>query len=217
MASLKVCIMDTMAMFNMTELEALNLLLKTYDFTQNEGAVVQVNDQVFDAVSGNGKKSRSKHQDNALEALAAAGIKAEQGATISLSINDPDAPAATFVKNALAIVLPCGMANEGEERNHLLAVYFQMDADGGVTNIFVASFRKSYARPIHRPTKEVSERSERALLKTRAMNPSIWLQTATSTTKLPSQFVWLARFARPSSKMGLASLGAGGSEVCGNC
>ena len=167
--------MDTMAMFNMNPLEALNLLLKTYDFTQNEGAVVQVNDEVFSIVSGNGKKSRSKHLDNALETLAAAGIKAEQGAAIPQS-NDPNAPAATFVKNALAIVLPCKMANVGETRNNLIAVYFQVDEAGGVTSIFVGAFHKSYGRLIHRPTEEVSERSERALLKTRAMNPSIWLQ-----------------------------------------
>ena len=195
LASLKLRIMDSMAMFTMTPLEALNLLLATYDFRLNEGAVVQVSDQVFDTVSSEGRRNESKHMNDAIETLDAAGIEAKQGATISRS-NEPNA-GATYNKQAFAIVLPCGMSNEEGERNNLLAVYFQMGAAGGVTRIFVAPFHKSYGRLIHGATEEVSERSERALLKTRAMNPSIWLQTATSTTKL-THSIRLARSFRSS-------------------
>jgi len=58
---------------------------------------------------------------------------------------------------------------------------------------------------------EVSERSERALRKTRilAMNPAKWLQTATSATKLTHSSLWLASFVLlllASLKMLLASL-----------
>ena len=54
---------------------------------------------------------------------------------------------------------------------------------------------------------QVSERSEREFWKTRATKCAKWLQTAISTTKLtPTQFVWLARFARLLLKMRLASL-----------
>ena len=51
--------------------------------------------------------------------------------------------------------------------------------------------------------KEVSERSERALRKTRAMELAKWLQTATSTTKLtyPIRLARSVCFARPSLKM----------------
>ena len=62
---------------------------------------------------------------------------------------------------------------------------------------------------------EVSERSERALMKKRilAMNPAKWQQTATSTTKLtlfhPIRLTHFTRFARLSLKMRLASLVAG--------
>ena len=60
----------------------------------------------------------------------------------------------------------------------------------------------------------MSERSERALMKTRilAMNPAKWLQTATSTTELTHQiqFFWLVRFRSCFIKNAhnLASLGA---------
>ena len=62
-----------------------------------------------------------------------------------------------------------------------------------------------------RGKRKVSERSERALRKTRtlAMKPAKWLQTATSTNQaniISPEFVWLARFARPSLKMRTISL-----------
>jgi len=59
---------------------------------------------------------------------------------------------------------------------------------------------------------KVSERSERALMKTSilAMNPAKWLQTGTSTTKLTHSIILtrFIRFALASLKMHLASLGA---------
>jgi len=65
-------------------------------------------------------------------------------------------------------------------------------------------------------SEEVSERSERTLMKTRTMNPARWLQTATS-TKLSNIFhsILLTRFTRfalASLKMRLASLGADGGQ-----
>ena len=66
-----------------------------------------------------------------------------------------------------------------------------------------------------RAGEQVSERSERAFWKTRAMNPAKWLQTATSTTKLTHP-IRLSRSFRSSRSSfiknahNLASLGAAG-------
>jgi len=99
-------------------------------------------------------------------------------------------------------------SNKTKNKNARGTAYdHEMSERGGGGN---DGFRKKKGR-----AGQVSERSERALMKKRilAMNPAKWQQTATSTTKLtlfhPIRLTHFTRFARLSLKMRLASLVAG--------
>ena len=104
------------------------------------------------------------------------------------------------------ILLPT--VNEESISTSFFFVLFMLIIVVWLLNLCLAVVYQQYINHVHK----VSERSERALRKTRilAMDLAKWLQTATSTTKTLTRpiRIWLAWFARASFKLRLASLGA---------
>ena len=106
------------------------------------------------------------------------------------------------------------VSNERSYRRHLSEVRELRESRRRFLAAVKASYRNQFRHGLL--SREVSERSERALRKTSifAMNPAKWLQTATSTTELTHSIRLARTFCScfiKNAKMHLASLGAGAS------
>jgi len=84
-----------------------------------------------------------------------------------------------------------------------------------MTDVEIQNHMASLNNVLHMSCSKVSERSERAFWKTRAMKCAERLQTATCNTELTSLFVWLTLFARPSLKMRPSLRSAQLKSLCG--